>query len=68
RLGMNRLFSRDLRIYLDSGEIKGVTYYEKPDGIFYPMDQIDAEEQFIREFKWTPLLRPKDPISMTLTD
>jgi lipopolysaccharide export system protein LptA len=68
RLGMNRLFSRDLRIYLDSGEITGVTYYEKPDGIFYPMDQIDAEEQFIREFKWTPLLRPKDPVSLTLPD
>jgi hypothetical protein len=68
RLGMNRLFARDLRIYLDSGEITGITYYEKPDGIFYPMDQIDAEEQFIREFKWTPLLRPKDPLSLTLPD
>ena len=64
RMGMNRLFASDLRIYLDSGEVCGITYFDKPDGIFYPMDKIRTDEQFIKGFQWNPLLRPKDPISM----
>jgi hypothetical protein len=46
---------------LDSGEVKGITYFDKPDGVFYPMDQIKAEEQFIKEFSLNPFLRPKSP-------
>jgi lipopolysaccharide export system protein LptA len=60
RLGMNRLYASDLRIYLDSGEVTGITYYDKPDGVFYPMDQIKEDEQFIKEFEWKAALRPKD--------
>jgi hypothetical protein len=28
------------------------------------MDQIRADEQFIKGFQWNPILRPKDPIKM----
>ncbi|MEN9301606.1 MAG: hypothetical protein RL264_35 [Bacteroidota bacterium] len=68
RMGMNRLLSSELRIYLDSGEVKSITYFDKPDGIFYPMNQISSEEQFIKNFQWNPHLRPKDPISMMRRD
>jgi lipopolysaccharide export system protein LptA len=61
RIGLNRLFASDLKIYLDSGEVTGITYFDEPDGIFFPMDQIDPDELFIPEFKWNPLLRPKNP-------
>jgi hypothetical protein len=64
RKGMNRLFASDLLVELDSGEVKSITYYDKPDGIFYPMDQIKLEEKFIKGFSWNPLLRPKDPYSI----
>ncbi len=59
RLGMNRIFASDLRIAIDSNEIKGITYIEKPDGVFYPMDKISKTEQFIVGFKWLAALRPK---------
>jgi lipopolysaccharide assembly outer membrane protein LptD (OstA) len=59
RLGMNRLYASDLRVYLDSGEVIGVTYFDKPDGVFYPMSKINKEEQFISNFEWNPFLRPK---------
>lgn len=59
RKGMNRLYSSDINIYLDSGEVTGITYLEKPDGVFYPMNQINKDEQFIPNFKWNPMLRPK---------
>jgi lipopolysaccharide export system protein LptA len=60
RLGMNRLYSSQLKIILDSGEVRHVNYYDKPDGIFYPMEKIDKKEQFISNFSWNYLLRPKD--------
>jgi lipopolysaccharide assembly outer membrane protein LptD (OstA) len=59
RLGMNRLYASMLKIYLDSGEISGITYFDKPDGVFYPMNQIKVEEQFIPGFKWNEMIRPK---------
>jgi lipopolysaccharide assembly outer membrane protein LptD (OstA) len=59
RMGMNRLYSADMRIDLDSGEIVGVTYLDQPDGVFYPMDQIKSDEQFITSFNWKAALRPR---------
>lgn len=59
RSGMNRLYASDLRVYLDSGEVMGITYYDKPEGVFYPINQLNKEEQFIPGFRWNPILRPK---------
>lgn len=59
RSGMNRIYAGDLRIILDSGEVSKVTYIDKPDVVFYPMKQINKEEQFIQNFGWNPLLRPR---------
>lgn len=59
RKGMNRIYAADLKVYLDSGEITGVTFVKQPEGIFYPMDQLNPEEQFLQGFAWHPLLRPK---------
>ncbi len=59
RMGMNRFYASEVKVYLDSGEVVGVTYYEKPDGVFYPMDQINKEEQFIQNFSTNFALRPK---------
>jgi lipopolysaccharide export system protein LptA len=62
RKGMNRLFAGDLRLDLDSGEVKGVSYIDKPDGKFYPMNKINKEDQFIKGFSWSPFLRPKNGV------
>jgi lipopolysaccharide export system protein LptA len=59
RQGMNRVYCADLRVYLDSGEVTGVMFLKQPDGMFYPMDQIEKEEQFLQGFTWNPALRPK---------
>jgi lipopolysaccharide export system protein LptA len=59
RLGMNRLIAGNIRILIDRGEIAGITYFEKPDGVFYPMDQLKKEEQFLTNFEWNAELRPK---------
>lgn len=65
RMGLNRLFASDIKVYLDSGEVTGLTYLEKPDGVFFPMDKIDKTEMFIDNFEWNEALRPKDPWEMS---
>lgn len=59
RKGMNRLYSSDIRVDMDSSEIVGITYLKKPDGAFYPMNQIVRDEQFVPGFVWKGELRPK---------
>lgn len=60
RLGMNRLYASELKVYLDSGEVTGVTYFQQPDGVFYPMDKIKMDESKIANFALKFALRPKE--------
>jgi hypothetical protein len=59
---MNRLYASDLVVFLKEGEVDRITYLDKPDGIFYPMDKIDEKEKFIKNFSWNPGKRPRRPI------
>lgn len=65
RKGMNRIFAADLKVYLDSGEVRGVTFIRQPEGVFYPINQIEKEEQFLQGFSWNPALRPKTKEEIT---
>jgi hypothetical protein len=58
REGLNRLYSEYLEINIAGKEIVGITYFEQPEGIFFPMDQIDQKERWIKHFSWNPNLRP----------
>ncbi len=60
RKGMSRLYSSDIKIYVDSNEFSKVVYLDQADGMFYPMEKINKEEQFIVGYSWNPLLRPKN--------
>ena len=60
RKGMSRLYSSDIKIYVDSNEFSKVVYLDQADGVFYPMEKINKEEQFIVGYSWNPLLRPKN--------
>ncbi len=60
RMGLNKLEASTLTVHLDSGEVTGVTYRTQPTGIFYPIDQMNEKDKWIKNFKWNPILRPKD--------
>ena len=64
REGLNRLFAEKLLVDLKSGEVVQITYFDQPDGIFFPMNKIDAKEKYIKGFKRNPGLRPKSAQEM----
>lgn len=59
RIGMNRLYASDLRIDIDSNTVSKIVYINQPEGVFYPMDKFNKEEQFVPNFKWLGAVRPK---------
>lgn len=59
RVGMNRLYSSDIRVDLDSSGIIGIAYLQLPDGMFYPMKSIKSDEQFIPGFNDKSALKPE---------
>jgi len=58
REGLNRLFADHLEISILGKEVMSISYFDQPEGIFYPMDQIDQKEKWIKNFSWNPQLRP----------
>ena len=60
RMGLNKLEASTLTVHLDSGEVTGITYRTEPTGAFYPIDQINDKDTWIKNFKGNPMLRPKD--------
>lgn len=58
RMGMNRLYASDIRLDIDSNEIVGITYLNQADGVFYPMNKLAKDEQFVPGFAWMQALRP----------
>lgn len=59
RKGMNRLYSSAIRLGFENGDIVTATYRDHPDGVLYPMTQINHKEERVGTFKWKPKRRPK---------
>ncbi len=59
RLGMNKLLCSRMTIYLDSGEVKSITFFEEPEGSFFPIEQLKETDKFLENFSWKAMLRPK---------
>lgn len=59
RSGMNRLYSSEIKLYLDSGEVIGMTSIQQPDGVFYRLGEIPKDEIKVKNFEWRIAERPK---------
>jgi lipopolysaccharide export system protein LptA len=57
-LGMFRQDCSEIRILIDSSEIKKVTWIEQPSGGFYPNSKIAQDELTLDGFVWNASVRP----------
>src|SRR5690554_1830666 len=58
RQGMNRIYSSNITLRFVAGDIETATYREKPDGIVYPIADIDKKEERVEQFVWNEEKRP----------
>ena len=56
--GVNIVDCSNMRIDIDSSKVAGVTYLEKPNAHFYPMDKVSPDQLKLKGFAWYPHLRP----------
>ncbi len=56
--GMNRIFCKDILLRMKEKEINNITFYDKPDGKYYPVNQLNVDEMRLRGFKWREAERP----------
>ncbi len=68
RKGMNRIYSADISIYFQDGDIRSATYRSEPDGVLYPMNQIKKDEERVSHFQWKHQLRPPSVDFMILNE
>lgn len=64
RQGMSRLMSGELKVFLDSGEVQMITYYDEPDGVHYDLSQAPEKEMRSENFNWQPERKPITPQEM----
>lgn len=57
-IGVQKAISNSMVIYFEEGEIRGITYVDKPDGAIHPYDELAPQELRLRDFIWIEERRP----------
>jgi lipopolysaccharide export system protein LptA len=60
-MGLNRLEGSSLDLYRRDEKVKKVVVWPEPKGKFYPLELLDPEARFLRNFAWYSEARPKSP-------
>ncbi len=57
--GVNKVACGRMLIYLDSSKVKGIKFYNQPEGKMYPMNQFPEGEKYLSGLDWKIQLIPK---------
>lgn len=58
-VGVNKTISDDLKILIDSNEVKSISFYKKPIATLYPIKDANPNDVILKNFIWQPKKRPK---------
>jgi lipopolysaccharide export system protein LptA len=59
-IGLNRVESSNINIYLTNGHINNITFITRPDARMLPLDDVNTSETMLQGFKWRPEEKPKN--------
>jgi lipopolysaccharide export system protein LptA len=48
----------NMTIKIDSNKVREITFYQKPEGTFYPINQLPSDKKRLKGFKWHANKRP----------
>ncbi len=57
-IGINKVVSSDMLIFLDKNQLKSITYITQPTATLYPEKEISPNDLKLRNFKWLEDRRP----------
>jgi lipopolysaccharide export system protein LptA len=57
-IGINKVVSSDMLIYLEDNKVKSITYIGSPSGTIYPEKEVSPYDLKLRDFKWLESQRP----------
>ena len=59
-MGMNRVDCSRISVQVSAGEVNQISFLDKPDGTYYPIDRLPTEGSILRGFEWRVADRPRD--------
>lgn len=57
--GLNKIVCTNMVIYREDKKVERIQFFEKPDGIIIPIDQLKEPDAFLIDFKWYEQYRPQ---------
>jgi lipopolysaccharide export system protein LptA len=59
-IGINKSIASNMVIFLENRKVKKINYLSKPEAALYPIKDLPAEDQFLKDFKWITGQRPSN--------
>jgi hypothetical protein len=56
--GMNRSVSSRIKLLFGEKELKDIFFIKKPEMVYFPIEEIDKDEEILEGFIWKPKDRP----------
>jgi len=59
-IGINRMETNEMRIFLENNEIEELRFYDYPDGKFWAESELPMIDRLLKDFRWLDIYRPKE--------
>jgi len=59
-IGINRIETNEMKIFLQDNEIDELRFYDYPDGKFWADKELPLRDRILKDFRWLNTYRPKE--------
>jgi lipopolysaccharide export system protein LptA len=59
-IGINRMETNEMRVFLKNNEIEELRFYDYPDGKFWAEKELPMNDRKLKDFRWLVVYRPKE--------
>jgi lipopolysaccharide export system protein LptA len=58
-IGINRMETNEMKIFLKNNQIEELRFYDYPDGKFWADSELPMDDRLLKDFRWLDAYRPK---------
>ena len=59
-IGINRMETTEMKLFLENNEIEELRFYDYPDGKFWADKELPVNDRKLKDFRWLDAYRPKE--------